>query len=258
MKIAIVTGASSGMGAEFARQLDARRDVDEIWLIARREDRLRDLGAWIRHTTRIIPMDLTNDSALSDFLALLAEEKPSVAWLVNAAGYGIFGLHTEQPLDTQIGMVDLNITALVKLTYGIKPYLAKGAKVIQLGSASTYHPVPYLSVYAATKNFVKSYSRAIAREWKAEGITVTCVCPGWVRTEFFDRAGIDANSKDTLAKPSVAASDVVKKAIRDADRGKDLSLYGWYNRLHHAVSSVLPPRAMISIWMNLVKKKHSQ
>ena len=185
----------------------------------------------------------------------MSQENPNVSYLVNAAGYGKYGSYKDVDTLTAFNMIDLNIKALVYITQNTIPYMAENGRIIQLGSASTYNPLPNMNVYASTKVFVKHYSRALNYEVKNKKIRVTTVCPGWVRTEFFDRASIEVDSKNSFAKPMVKSEKVVAKALRDAKRGKELSHYGLYNNLHRILSEILPKRILISIWMNMQKKK---
>ncbi len=254
MNIAIITGASSGIGKEFVLQLDKKEKYDEIWLIARRADKLKEVAEGLSAKARVISLDLTEEKTFTEYESLLKSEKPNVTMLVNASGYGAFGGIESVSLEEQMGIIDLNVKALVKMTHITKDYMKEGSKIIQIGSASTYHPLPYFAVYSASKSFVKFYSRAIARELKPKGITVTCVCPGWVRTDFFSRANISTDPKTTLAKPSVAACDVVAKAIKDAYKSRDVSYYGCYNNFHHILAKFLPASIMMSVWGNMVKK----
>ena len=258
MKIAVITGASSGIGMEFALQLDNKYTYDEIWLIARRTEKLNELANVLKNKARVIPLDLTNELSFDQYKNLLGSEKPNISVLVNASGYGKFGDIMDIPLDEQMGMIDLNVKSLVKMTDISKDYMQKGGKIIQIGSASTYNPLPHFAIYSSTKVFVKYYSRAIARELKPCGITVTCVCPGWVKTDFFDRANISTNPENTLAKPAVLAKDVVKKAIRDTEKGKDVSYYGAYNNFHHLLAKLMPASFMMKVWMGMVKKSRSK
>ncbi len=248
MKIAVITGASSGIGREFALQLDCRAELDEIWLIARSQARLEDTAALIKTKTRTVSLDLSDSTSFDKYEQLLNEAGAEVSVLVNAAGYGKIGDFCSSPLSEQLGMIELNVTALVKMTYITEKHMSSGATVIQLGSESTYNPLQHFAIYAASKSFVKFYSRAIARELKEKGITVTCVCPGWVRTAFFERANIDTASKKTFAKPSVTADKVVARALRDAEKGKDVSMYGAYNRFHCFISKLLPHSLVMNMW----------
>ena len=151
MKIAIITGASSGMGREFVLQLDRQQSYDEIWVIARRKDRLESLANEVHASLRPIALDLTEENALEDYRALLESEKPSVQTLVNASGFGKFGAFTDTPLDQMLNMIDLNTKALTAITYLTLPYMERGSEIYQLGSLSSFQPVPYIGVYGATK-----------------------------------------------------------------------------------------------------------
>lgn len=253
MSVAIITGASSGLGKEFAIQLKNSYSIDEFWLIARRRDRLEELSNILECKCKIINLDLSDEASLCNFKEILAEEKPSVKYLVNAAGYGRYGDYTVVDTELAFNMINLNVKALVYITQETLPYMSNGSHIIQLGSASTYHPLPNLNVYAASKSFVKHYSRALSRELKDRGIAVTTVCPGWVKTEFFQRADINENGPASFTKPMVSASKVVKKALKDAQKRKDVSMYHWYNNLHHALSKILPHSLMMYMWKLMQK-----
>lgn len=168
-RIALITGASSGMGREFVLALDRQEKFDELWLVARRRERLEALQSQVRATVRAIPLDLGLPSSLERLKALLAEEKPDIRVLVNASGFGRFGAFTALPLDDQLKMIDLNAKALVSVTYLALPYMKPGSCVYELDSLSAFQPVPYINVYGATKAFVLSFSRALNVELKKQG-----------------------------------------------------------------------------------------
>ena len=176
------------MGREFTIKLEEQKNFDEIWVIARRADRLEELKGVLGDKVRPISLDLTESASLDKFKAMLEEEKPEIDVLVNASGYGKFGAFEELPLDEQLGMLDLNAKALTAVTYLSMPYLKKGSEVYQIASLSSFQPVPYLGVYGATKAYVLSFTRAIGAEIRKKGIKMMAVCPGWVKTEFFERA----------------------------------------------------------------------
>ena len=191
MKIAVITGASSGMGLEFAKAVDAEEELDEIWLIARRRERLEELAGSLRARARILPLDLLDSAAFAEYAALLERERPTVTTLVNSAGFGRFALFTEVDLETNLRMIDLNDKATVAMTQLTLPYMKRGSRVINIDSLSAFQPVPYQCVYGSTKAFVLSFSRALNVELEPRGIRVMAVSPGWVQTEFFDHAVSD-------------------------------------------------------------------
>lgn len=263
-KIIIVTGASSGMGKEFVKQIDNRfPKVDELWLIARRKDILEELAAACKHKCRVLAHDLCNMQAQKEIQDLLLNEQPKITLLVNSAGYGILGEFcpknpnndecTEYEFKTnaanwmkeQTGMVDLNCRALSAMTYLCIPYMKPGSRIIQLASSAAFVPQPKFAVYAATKSYVLSFSRALNEELRKQKIYVTAVCPGPVDTEFFDRAekGTDTLfiKKLVMAKPQ----KVVAKALQDARNKKEVSVYGLLMQLFFLASKILPHKLML-------------
>lgn len=252
MKIAIITGASSGMGREFVRQLEKTEKFDEIWVIARRKERLLSLAEELETPLRAIALDLSKAESFDEYKALLEAEKPEVSVLVNGSGFGKFGAFTDIPLETQLEMIDLNEKALVSMTYLTLPYMKEGGKIYQIGSLSSFQPVPYIGVYGATKSFVLSFSRALGRELKGRGIRVLAVSPGWVRTEFFDRAVTD----DTITYYNryYNADQVVRRALRDMKKGKDVSVCGFPIRAQVLLVKLLPHRIVMAIWCKQQKK----
>ena len=214
MKIAIVTGASSGMGREFAKGIDAEEQLDEIWLIARRRERLEELAGSLRARARILPLDLLDAASFGEFAALLESERPEVSTLVNAAGFGRFALFTEVDLKTNLEMIDLNDKATVAFTQLALPYMKRGSRIINLDSLSAFQPVPYQCVYGSTKAFILSFSRALNVELEPRGIRVMAVSPGWVKTEFFDHAVSD-NGAVTYYNKLWTPEQVVERALRE-------------------------------------------
>ncbi len=252
MNIAVITGASSGMGREFVLQLDRNEQFDEIWVLARRREPLEALGSETRAKIRAISCDLTKPESIDAYAALLDKEKPKVAVLVNAGGFGRFGAFTDIPLETQLEMIDLNDKALVAMTYRTLPHMEDGSRIYQLGSLSAFQPVPYIGVYGASKAFVLSFSRELNVELKSRGIRVMAVCPGWVKTEFFNRAVTD----DTITYYNryYTAEEVVRRAIRDMKRGKDVSICGKQIRAQVRLTKFMPHRTVMKIWCKQQKK----
>lgn len=252
MKIAVITGASSGIGREFALALDKEESFDEIWLIARREERLNALSGLLRSRARVLPADLTRREEIDAYGELLAAEKPEIAVLVNAAGCGRFRAFTEDPLETHRDIIALNDTALVSMTFLSLPYMKKGSRIYEMGSLSCFQPVPYMNVYAASKAFVLSFSRGLRAELKGRGIRVMAVCPGWIRTEFFDRAKTD----DTVSRFNrfYGPGEVAAKALKDMKKGKAVSILGLPERIQVLSVKLLPHSFVIRTWLRQQKR----
>ena len=254
MKIAIVTGASSGMGREFVLQLAQYVQVVEIWAIARRADALKKLQAAV--PVRPVVLDLCDSSSFGRFAELLEQEKPDVKLLVNAAGFGKFGAYHKISMEDECRMIDLNCKALVVMTRLVLPYMQAGSHVLQLASNSSWQPVPYITTYGATKAMVLSYSRAMNRELKAKGIRMMSMNPGWVRTEFFDHAcqtntGNEVQYYDRISE----ACDVVATGLKDLYKTKkDFSIHGFMVRMQVRLVKFLPHSLVMRIWLNQQKK----
>jgi len=255
MNIAIVTGASSGMGREFVLQLGKYVQVDEIWVIARRQAALDSLKAECAIPVRPIVLDLINSESFDAFAKLLETEKPNVKLLVNAAGFGKFGdFRKVDPID-DCHMLDLNCKALVMMTRLTLPYMHRGSHILQLDSLSAFQPVPYIATYGATKAFVLSYSRAISRELKKDGIRVMAMNPGWVKTEFFNHA-IETNDGEVQYYNHLyEAKDVVATGLKDLYKTKkDYSVHGFPIKAQVLLVKLVPHRFVMSIWLNQQRK----
>lgn len=255
MRIAVVTGASSGMGLEFAKAISKSEKLDEIWLIARRRDRLEALASELETPARVLAWDLTQSESFAEYRALLEAEKPLVTTLCNVAGYGKFALFEDVPLEDNLGIIDVNDKATVAMTQLTLPYMKRGSRVINLDSLSAFQPVPYQCIYGATKAFVLSFSRALNVELEPRGIRVLAVCPGWVRTEFFDRAVIDPRAV-TYYDVWWTPEQVIDQALRDYDRGRDVSVLGAQVRRQVALVKHLSHRTVMRIWMK--QQKHDR
>lgn len=249
LRIAIVTGASSGMGREFVRLLDQEPiTLDEIWVIARRGDRLKALAKEISTPLVPIELDVAGKEASGLLTYLLKEKQPSVKFLINCAGFGKIGKIAELPIEYQLSMVQVNCLALTEITTLILPYMAKKSRIIQLASSAAFLPQPGFAVYAATKSYVLSYSRALNRELSHTGIRVTAVCPGPVKTEFFDLA--EQTGTLPLYKRLVMADPVkvVRKAFLDSMAGRDISVYGASMQGLRLLSRLLPHEWMLKVF----------
>ena len=250
--IAIITGASSGMGKEFVVQADARYNLDEIWVIARREDRLIALANDVNAKIVPLALDLTKPESLQTIAQKLENETPNVKLLVNASGYGKMAEFINSDPSANAGIVELNFKALILVTQTVLPYIKEGGKIIEVGSLSSFEPVPHLSVYAATKAGVLSFTRALAHELKPKKIKVLCVCPYWVKTEFFERA----NEKEQLKKFDILydADFVVKVAYKTIDKKKkNYVVPGKYAKLLRLMAKFLPHNFMMWVMDRLFK-----
>ena len=172
-QIAVITGASSGMGREFALRIDGEEKFDEIWLIARRAERLEEIAKSCKNTAKVITMDLSKSEAWDEYKSMLESENADVRVLVNAAGFGYFKGFLDMDLERQLAMIDLNDKALIAMTYHTLAHMSDGGVIYQLGSLSSFQPVPYITTYGATKSFVLSYTRAMNAELKKTRISGT-------------------------------------------------------------------------------------
>ena len=254
MNIAVITGASSGMGREFARQLTQTESFDEVWIIARRADRLEKLKNELNCPTRVLALDLTKEECLQAYAALLEETKPTVSILINCSGFGKFGRYDQIPLQDCLDMIDLNCKSLVAMTQLTLPYLQKGSRILQVDSLSAFQPVPYLNVYAATKGFVLRYSQGLGAELKDRGIQVMAFCPGWVKTEFFDHAEQTSNTAVTYFNKTFTAEEAVRAGLRDLRKGKTVSVPSWQNKLQTLLVKFAPTRFVMWVWLK--QQKH--
>ncbi len=246
MRIAVVTGASSGIGREFVYAIDKETDLDEIWAVARREERLIDLQKKCRNRIRAIPLDLGNTACLEEYRTMLANEKPSIHLLVNAAGFGVFGPFAQSDQEKLIKSAQLNAVSLTAICHASLPYMGKGDSIINMGSNSAWQPVPYQAVYGASKSYVLNFSRALGRELKSAGIHVMCVCPGWIKTEFQEVAQHDRYIR--YVDHWYGPDEVAVQAMKDLKRKKMVSILGHPVRRQVRLVKFLPVRFVMDTW----------
>lgn len=256
MNIAVVTGASSGMGKEFVLQLSEYVAVDEIWAIARREAALEELKNRVGVPVRPIALDLCDNESFAKYASLLEAEKPNVKLLVNAAGFGKFGAYHKVSPEDDCRMIDLNCKALLMMTRLTVPYMAPGSHILELASLSSFQPVPYETTYASTKAFVLSYSRSMNQELKGKGIRVMAMNPGWVKTEFFNHAfQTNGDGEVQYFDRLYEAKDVVATGLKDLYHSKkDYSIHGLPVRNQVRLVKHLPHSLVMKIWLNQQKK----
>ena len=255
-KIAVITGASSGMGRRFAETVDRYGRFDEVWVIARHQAQLEALKATVPFPIRVLALDLTDRTSFGTYAAALAEEPVQVGLLMNCSGYGKFSAVLDTPLAVNLNMTDLNCQAVVAMCQITAPYMLRGSQIINIASVAAFQPIPYIDIYGATKAFVLSFSRALNRELRGRGIRVMALCPFWTRTAFFARATV--NGGESVVKKYVAMYEpeqLVQRAWRDAKRGKDVSQFGFVARFQTGLTKLLPHSLVMDVWMHQQKLK---
>ena len=255
-KVIVVSGASSGMGKEFLLQiLEKEKDVDEVWAIARREERLLELKKEISDKIVPLKLDLTNEKDLLKYKDKVKKEKPNIIILANCAGFGVFDHSENVSTEVKLNMIDLNVKAPVALIDYSLSFMKSGAKIMNIASCAGFQPIPYINDYASTKSFLLSYSRALNKELKYKDIHVLAVTPYWTKTEFFDRA-IDEDKKKVVINYNAMyeAKNVMKKAIKDLyNPKKDVSCYGFVNNFQKGLTKLLPHSLVMKVWTSQQK-----
>lgn len=235
-RIAVITGASSGLGEEFARQVCSNYDYDEIWIIARREDKLIELAQNLnasKHfdSVRPVVMDIAGKAGVERFKKLLENEDEKlhkvesgieIGLLINNAGFGTYGPFAETSVNRQMDMIELNCTTVTGICGIALPYLKSGSVVINTASLAAFLPLGNFAVYGATKSYVLSFSVALAAELHDKGIKVCALCPGSVSTEF---ANVASNGARKEVKGGFPPKKVVTQCLKRAFKGKTIALY---------------------------------
>jgi len=241
MKATLITGASSGIGEAFARQLAA--DGHDLVLVARSEKLLHELcdELMLRHkiTAHYVVMDLTEPRSAAKLFGETEKHGFEVAWLINNAGFGSIGDFSSLDVDREIAMIDLNMRALVALThqYLVQMRYRGSGTIINVSSAAGFQPIPFMATYAATKAFVTSFSEAIAEENRPYGIRVLALCPGATKTNFFRASNIDQPIK---VKGQQTPEEVVETALRALKSGKTKVVSGFVNYFGSILGEHLP------------------
>ena len=253
-RIAVVTGASAGLGEEFVIQLDPQ--YEEIWIVARRKERLDALSDRLSHAKAvIIEADLTKQEQRMALIDRVEREGVSIGLLVNNAGYGKYGAFTDLTRSDHLGVVELNISALTDLTYLALPFMQAGSTIIQVASLAAFCVIPYFSVYTATKSYVLSLAIGLAEELKERQIQVLALCPGPVATEFV-QAAVSAGDENSgwSEKGSLTSKRVVRQCLKDLSNNKRYSLIRFNWKLVPALSHLLSRRFMATVTGRFMKK----
>lgn len=247
--IAIITGASSGLGKEFVKLLSTRKELDEIWIISRNEERLNKIKKQYGNKIVVYPMDLSCIENIKAFGKNPDLKKSNIRYLINNAGFAKFCSYDDISIDESINMIDLNISGVVAMGLVCIPHMKKGGHIINIASQASFQPLPYQNIYSSTKAFVRNYTRALNVELKDRGISATAVCPGWMKTGLYQRGIVDAKKATTNFANMVTPDVVAKQALADADKGKDISVYSAYVKTCHAIAKLLPQKTMMKLWL---------
>ena len=243
MKIAIVTGASSSLGEEYVRCLSEGYDeVEAIWVIARREDRLEALKARFPHE-KIYPiaMDLTLNESYAILREMLENEQPEIKVLVNNAGFGTLGNFDEMELFSQTRMIDLNNRAMTAMASAVLPFMREGGFIVNVCSIASFAPNPRMTVYCSTKAYVLSFSKSLRFELKKKGINVLALCPGPMDTEFLPVAGIAKGASHTFdTLPRVNPAVAAERSLRHAAKGRAVYTPRLFYKFYRVLAKLLP------------------
>ena len=247
MKTAIITGASSGLGREFVRQIaDVFPEVESYWLIARRADRLEEIADTLPgKTVACLPLDLCDTMSFMAYQEKLAAEQPEVVLLVNNAGCGYLGNVGEMDTASQTRMVDLNVRALTAITNMTVPYMDPGGHILNVSSIASFCPNPRMTVYSSTKAYVSSFTVGISEELREKGVTATAVCPAPMKTEFLDVGGIAGKSKTFELLPYCDQVQVAGGALRAARAGRTIYTPRLFYKFYRAVAKITPVKLMV-------------
>lgn len=242
MKIAVITGASSGLGKEYALATSRLRpDVDEIWLIARRKEKLEDVASNLSKRSRILSLDITSDSAINEYKNLLETENAEVTLLINNAGFGKLQNFDEISTENNAGMVRLNCEALTVMTSITLPFMTENSEIINTCSIASFAPNSRMAVYSSTKAYVLSFSRALREELKERKINVLAVCPGPMETEFLGLAGIEKGTSRTFdTLPRDNAQRVAENSLKASKNKKAVYCDHFFYKFYRVISKILP------------------
>lgn len=249
MRIALLTGASSGLGCAYAKYIgEIFPEIDEIWALARRVDRLRDLAENIP-APRVVPVecDLSSDADLASLQAKLREEKPEIMLLINNAGCGFHGAFADSCEEEQLRCVQLNVYALTRLTRIALDYMPAGGRVLNTSSIASFTPNANMAVYSASKAYVTFFSRALNEELRPSGRSSTAVCPAPMKTEFLSIGHIEGNSKTFELLPFCNVDQVAKGALKAAKKRRSIYTPRAFYKLYRILARILPDALMLKL-----------
>ena len=246
MSIAILTGASAGLGKSFFNSLQQRHpDLEGIWLIARRRERLEEMAAASAIPVTVLPMDLTDAACYDQLGEKLAADDVKVKILINNAGVGELDNVIDSDWATQSRMVDLNCRALTAVTTVVLPHMERGGFVLNVCSIASFCPNTRMTVYSSTKAYVMSFSRGLREELKPHGINVLAVCPGPMKTEFLDVANITDRSPMFKTLPYSDPDVVADRAVMWAGKGKSVYTPKFLFKFYRVLAKLVPHGLMM-------------
>lgn len=242
MNIAVITGASSGLGKEYISQvLKQRPELDEIWILARRKERLDELKAKLGNKIRPVPADITDRNAVNTYVELLKKENAEVRLLINNAGYGKLGNFDTVSVDDNAGIVRLNCEALTVMTSVTLPFMPYGSEIINTCSIAAFAPNTRMAVYCSTKAYVMSLSRCLRSELKSRRINVLAVCPGPMDTEFLALANIPKGASRTFdTLPRVNPEVMAKKSLVASKKHRAVYTNKLFFKFYRFLAKILP------------------
>lgn len=242
MNTAIITGASSGLGREFFKAVVAGHpEIDDIWIIARRKERLEALAAEATgRNVRVLPFDLTDENDISSYAALLKEASPTVTLLINNAGAGTIGNVWELDYLRQGQSVSLNCRSMVEVSALTVPYIKEGGVIINTCSIAAFVPNPRMTTYSSTKAFVYAFSKGLRFELKKKHINCLAVCPCPMETEFLEKGGIPGRSKSFDSLPRCNPVKVAKTSLKKAFAGRGIYTPKLFYKFYRLLAKLLP------------------
>ena len=259
MSIAVITGASSGIGREFAFKLKELVGISEFWFVARNVERMEKVRDELSLPCKIISADLSTKEGIEIYKSALLSEKPKVKYLVNAAGFGVFGSFDLLSEKTVSEMIDVNVKAAVLITHMTVPFIERGGRIIHLGSGSCFAPLPHFNVYSSSKVFVLHYTKSLNYELKPYGIKATCFCPGWVDTAFLPKSlNVPGAYVPKQMKPMLDVGRVVSGCVKASVKGKKMYVTNWYTKLQHLLFKILPDPILTKLWLGMLKKNEDK
>lgn len=255
MNVAVITGASSGMGKEFVKQIDKYFKIDGIVVIARRIELLNELQKYTKAEVLPLKLDLSKKESFETYEEFLKDNNFNIKLLINCAGFGKFEEFIKGKKEVNYDMVNLNCNAVQMISYISIPYMKEDSIIVNLASMSSIQPVPYINLYASTKAFILSFSRALNVELKNKKIHVCALTPYWVKTEFFDIA-----NKENIIKyfNHIYTSEyIVRYCFKKITKRKikDVICPGKYAKMQYNLVKILPHKVVMKMWLSQQKIK---